>query len=50
VGLVLFVEIALVDTTALAHRDSSFINSPKLSYSDHIADGLLAILAYGGRF
>jgi uncharacterized protein YjbJ (UPF0337 family) len=39
-----------IPPSPLAHMDSSFINSPKLSYSDHIAAGLLAILANGGRF
>jgi hypothetical protein len=45
VGLILFVEIAQVDATPLAHRGSSFINSLKLSNCDQTAADLLAILA-----
>ena len=41
VARILVVEIELTDTTPLP-RGSSFINSPKLSNSDHIAAGLLA--------
>jgi len=41
IGRVLFDEIELPGTTPLT-RGSSFINSPKLSNSDHIAAGLLA--------